>query len=72
MKTKFELVDRRIILTTRIYVWDLDFIEEKQDVTDKVSVAFNDYLTHQLHLDDYKYENVTVIYIGKDKDRYRK
>ncbi len=42
----------------------------KMDVTDQTMKVTDEYLDHHLGLDDYKYENGRVKYIGEDKDRY--
>ncbi|MEE5181078.1 hypothetical protein JDW21_19425 [Bacillus subtilis] len=68
MKHKFELIDGRIYLITKIDIWG--GAVEKTDVTDEVMPVVDNYLDHLLK--DYKRVNGIVTYVGKDKDRYKK
>jgi hypothetical protein len=73
MKHNFEYENGRIYLVTTIQVWGGDVVN-REDITDKLmnSGVVDDYLDHQLGLDDYKRVNGVITYVGKDKDKYQK
>lgn len=80
LKTEFNLVDGRIILTVKQPIWSYDSEEEESivlgsvDVTDKVmpvAKELDDKKFNEL-LEDYKRIDGVITYVGEDKDRYEK